>query len=220
MAEPNFTKHSYQKVAWLYQPIAGMFSWGNIRKVKASQIPYLEPGDRVLYPGAGGGEDAVLAAQAGARVTVLDLAPAMVERTRRAFDRAGVSGEFLVGDFMEHDPDEPYDAVAANFFLNVFPEPVMPTVLAHAVEIVRPGGLILIGDVAPPQGGRFARAFQHVYAFLGNIGFWAIGLAPRAAPLDYPKHLDAAGLDLVATHDFRLLPIAPPSYRSYVTRKR
>ncbi len=220
MAGTEFTRHSYQRVAWIYQALAGMFSWGNIRKVKASQIRYLEPGDRVLYPGAGSGEDAVLAARAGARVTVLDLAPAMVERTRRAFARARVDGEFVVGDFMEHQPVEPYDAVAANFFLNVFPEPLMPTVLARVAHIVRPGGKVLIGDVAPPEGGRIARAFQHVYAFLGNIGFWAIGLAPRAGPLDYPKYLDGAGLDLVAIHDFRLLPFAPPSYRSYVTRKR
>jgi demethylmenaquinone methyltransferase/2-methoxy-6-polyprenyl-1,4-benzoquinol methylase len=217
---PDTASRSYQLVARTYDGLAHIYSFGRIRAVKASQVPELTTGDRILYAGVGSGEDAVLAAQRGAAVTCLDLAPGMLERARHRFRRAGVDGEFVSGDVMQHRPEAAYDAVAANFFLNIFPEPVMEQVLGKLVELTRPGGKVMIADYAPPDDGAFGRAFQRAYARSGNLSFWAIGLAPLHPIYDYRRYLARAGLDLLATKDFRLVPLGPPVYRSLVTGRK
>ena len=145
---PDTASRSYQFVARTYDGLAHIDSFGRIRAVKASQVPELATGDQILYAGVGSGEDAVLAAQRGAAVTCLDLAPGMLDRARHRFRRAGMTAEFVSGDVMEHHPDTGYDAVAANFFLNIFPEPVMERVLGWLVELTRPGGKVMIADYA------------------------------------------------------------------------
>lgn len=220
MTHPDTARRSYQLVARTYDVLAHIYSFGRIRAVKASQVPELATGDRILYAGVGSGEDAVLAAQRGAAVTCLDLAPGMLDRARRRFRRAGVDAEFVNGDVMEHRPDAPYDAVAANFLLNIFPEPVMEQVLGRLVELTRPRGKVMIADYAPPDGGALGGAFQRAYARSGNLSFWAIGLASLHPIYDYRRYLSRAGLDLLAAKDFRLVPIGPPAYRSLVTGRR
>ncbi len=219
MSQPDTASRSYQRVAWIYERISNLYSLGRIRAAKASQVTELAVGDRVLYAGAGAGEDAVLAARRGAVVTCIDLAPAMVERIRRRFDRENLDAEFIIGDAMGHRPDAPYDAVAANFFFNIFPEPVMQQVLARLVELVRPGGKVMIADFAPPEGTALARAFQRSYTWLANASFWAIGLAPLHPTLDYPPYFADVGLELMTTNDFRLFSFGPPTFRSVIARR-
>src|SRR5688572_15589842 len=56
------------------------------------------PGDRWLDVATGTGEIAIPAAQAGARVSGQDLAPALIEEARERARDAGVSIDFEVGD--------------------------------------------------------------------------------------------------------------------------
>lgn len=68
----------------------------------------------VLVPGAGTGHDAAALAQAGWRVTAIDIAPA-VERAllrRLEADRAAV----LIGDALEFEFDDPFDLVFDHTF--------------------------------------------------------------------------------------------------------
>ena len=215
---PDTASRSY--VARTYTGLAHICSFGRIRAMKASQVPELATGDRILYAGVGSGEDAVLAAQHGAAVTCLDLAPGMLDRARHRFQLGGVDAEFVGGDVMEHHPNAAYDAVAANFFLNIFPELVMAQVLGRLVELTRPGGKVMIADYAPPDGGALGPAIQRAYARSGNLSFWAIGLAPLHPIYDYHRYLARAGLDLLGTRDFRLVPFGPAAYRSLVTGRR
>lgn len=52
-------------MARTYDGLAHIASFGRIRAVKASQVPELTTGDRILYAGVGSGEDAVLEPNAG-----------------------------------------------------------------------------------------------------------------------------------------------------------
>jgi hypothetical protein len=78
----------------------------------------------------------------------------------------------------------------------------------------------MIANYTAPDGGALGRTFQRAYARSGNLSFWAIGLAPLHPIYDYRRYLARAGLTVLATKDFRLVPFGPPAYRSLVTGRR
>lgn len=51
MTHPDTARRSYQLVARTYDVLAHIYSFGRIRAVKASQVPELATGDRILYAG-------------------------------------------------------------------------------------------------------------------------------------------------------------------------
>src|SRR3990172_2399110 len=61
----------------------------------------IQPGMRVLDAGCGPGQWAVALAQAGALVTAIDLAPAMLAHAARRAATAGVTLELREGDILE-----------------------------------------------------------------------------------------------------------------------
>ncbi len=138
----------------------------------------MQPGDRVLYVGVGSCEDAIEAARMGVRVTCLDLSAAMIEKGRERFAEANLPGEFVCADIMKYTPEQPFDAVTCNFFLNIFTRPVMEQVLERAAALVRPGGTLLIADFAPPQGRFLLRAVHRIFYKVSNVIYWSVGLCP------------------------------------------
>ena len=104
----------------------------------------------MLYLGVGSGEDALAAARKGAEVTCVDTSAGMLERLRRRLEQEGLSAELLCRDAFELDRPGVYDAVAANYFLNVFRRDGMRKMLRHALTFLKPDGRFMIADVAPP----------------------------------------------------------------------
>ena len=95
-------RRSYETVAWCYDALARIYSLGAIARAKAWPVARLRPGDRVLYAGIGSGEEAVLAARLGARVTGIDLSRSMLRAAHRRFAAAGLAAELVQGDFFDH----------------------------------------------------------------------------------------------------------------------
>jgi len=213
------SSRSYESVAWFYELLAHVFSLGLIRAAKASQIPHLSKGDRMLYVGAGSGEDAILAARVGAKVTCVDLSPAMLSRIKKRFAKEGLDAEFICSDVMEFRPDIPFDAGAANFSLNIFPEPVMKRVLQHLTQCVKPGGRILIADFAT-SGGAIATGISKLYYLIALVFFWTLRLMPLHPIYDYKRYLKEMNMDVADIQDFYLLGIGPCVYRSLIAVRR
>jgi demethylmenaquinone methyltransferase/2-methoxy-6-polyprenyl-1,4-benzoquinol methylase len=203
-------------VARCYEALARIYSRGRIAAAKASQIEEMRPGQRALYAGVGCGEDAVLAARRGVRLSAVDLSPAMLRALRVRLDGEGLAGELIRGDVLDHRGEEPYDVVAANFFLNVFAEEVMLRVLAHLASQVRPGGKLLVADFAPPVRPG-ARAWIHaLYYRPANLAAWALGLCALHPIYDYAPAAERLGLRLGARRRFCLGRAGPELYESLV----
>jgi demethylphylloquinol methyltransferase len=164
---------SYGRLADVYDFLVNIWSLGQTRVSKLSQLKHIKPNDRVLAVGAGAGEEVVAIARAGARVTVVELAGPMVDVIRGRLEKAQLldNATLIAGDIMQHQvpADERYDVVTANFLFAAFHKTRWPVVLDHLMGLVKPGGLLLIADYAPMGGPLILRIFQAAYYGLGNV---------------------------------------------------
>jgi 2-polyprenyl-3-methyl-5-hydroxy-6-metoxy-1,4-benzoquinol methylase len=97
---------------------------------------------RVLDAGCGSGQWAIAFAERGARVTGIDLSPAMI---RLADDQASARGldiEWRTGDVTRlADPLAVFDAIHARVLLQFVPD--VPSALRELRRVLRPGGRLL-----------------------------------------------------------------------------
>ncbi len=209
---------NYDRAAWFYEKSAKFYSTNQIRASKRFQTRYIQPDDRVLFLGAGAGEDAVMAARAGAQVTCIDISAGMLEQVQRKLDREQLTAELICQNAFDHQRPGHYDVVAANYFLNVFRRDDMRAMMNYTAQLVRPGGYYLIADVARSQGSLPAKAFNIAYLKMAMLSFWAIGLVPLHENYDYVKYFEAAGLEHEHTEWFRFAKRGPVLFQSIVAK--
>jgi SAM-dependent methyltransferase len=134
-------------------------------------IAQLQPGERVLDLGSGGGFDAFLAArQVGptGRVVGVDMTPQMIELARRNAEKVGLDHvEFRLGD-IERLPveDASVDVIMSNCVINLAPD--KPAVFREAFRVLAPGGRLAISDMVA-IGDLPAEIAQDPTAYTGCI---------------------------------------------------
>ena len=210
---------NYDRAAWFYEKSAKIFSTNQIRASKRFQLKHIKPGDKVLYLGAGAGEDALMAARHGAKVTCIDISQGMLDQVKRKLESENLTAELICQNAYDHERFEHYDVVAANYFLNVFREPGMIKMLNFSVRFVRPGGRYLIADVARSQGNVFAQLFNIVHLKMGMICFWLMGMVPLHKNYDYCSYFEKAGLELEHVEFFRFAKKGPVLFQSIIARR-
>jgi len=110
----------------------------------------IQPGERVVDVGCGGGIDSLIAARMAGptgQVIGVDMTPAMLARARNARARMGLTNlEFREG-YGEALPvmDGFADVVISNGVLNLMPD--KPAALAEMARVLKPGGRLQIGDI-------------------------------------------------------------------------
>jgi len=211
---------NYNRIACVYETLGYIYSGRQIHDAKASQMTELRVQDRVLYVGVGPGEDALLAARLGARVSCIDLSTGMLRQAQSRMAREGLGAEFLHGDVLDHRRTGYYDVVVVNFFLNVFSEQEMQRMLCHLATLVQEGGKLLISDFMPPQGGGAARAAQAVYWGVTNLFYYLLRLSAWHGVYDYPLYFERAGLALTNVRRFRLLKNSPLGFWSVTATRQ
>jgi demethylmenaquinone methyltransferase/2-methoxy-6-polyprenyl-1,4-benzoquinol methylase len=192
----------------LYEIIGAIYSLGRIPRCKQSQLTHLKPGDRVLIAGAGHGTEAVAAARLGADVTAVDISATMLKQMEKKIDRANLSQPIrLVNDdiLKFQDPDG-YDMVIVNFFLNVFSEEKMREIFTHLTTLVKPGGVMVVGDFTLPAAGNwFFKIAQNIYWYIAAVFFWLTADNAVHPVYDYPGMLISSGFDIVKINYFSIL---------------
>jgi demethylphylloquinol methyltransferase len=209
---------SYERMASMYERMTALFTGGQNLVTRMSQIDDMCPGQRVLYVGVGPGEEALEAARKGMIVTCIDLSPGMVDLVRRRFEKAGLSGEFVCADIMEYEPEQPFDVVVANFFLNIFPRPVMEKIMTRLVELVRPGGDFVVADFGAPRGNILLRTRHRLYYAFAIVSHWIVGLAPLHPIYIYSDYYPKLGLTTKGVRHFRLFILGPGPWVFQSTR--
>ncbi|MEU1891807.1 class I SAM-dependent methyltransferase [Streptomyces pristinaespiralis] len=97
----------------------------------------------VLDVGCGTGSLSALVAEAGHRVTGIDLSPRMVDRARAKLSAAGLPARFLVGDAAAPPTgDERFDVLLSRHLVWTLPDP--GAALADWTARLRPGGTLIL----------------------------------------------------------------------------
>jgi 2-polyprenyl-3-methyl-5-hydroxy-6-metoxy-1,4-benzoquinol methylase len=209
VGEGDHKARSYERISSIYEWLTATCTGGQNLVARLSQIEDMRAGQRVLYVGVGPGEEAIEAARRGIKVTCVDLSPGMIDTVRRRFENAGLPGEFVCADIMEYDPNQPFDVVVSNFFLNIFSRPVMLQMLARLVSLVRPGGDLMLADIAPPRGNIVLRTRHRLYYAAVIVSHWIAGLSALHPIYVYSDYFSALGLKLQSTRFFRLSLLGP-----------
>ncbi|MFC6161527.1 class I SAM-dependent methyltransferase [Kribbella jiaozuonensis] len=121
----------------------------------------VQSGEDVLDVGCGTGNAALPAARAGARVTGLDLTPAMLAKARER--GAGLGIDWVEGDAEELPfPDESFDVVLSSFGCMFAPR--HQVVAGEMARVLRPGGQL--GVCAWTPEGTIGEFFRVVGGYL------------------------------------------------------
>ena len=171
-------KSRYGLVASYYDFLGRIWTGGNIRKSKLWQLRFLKHGDRVLFAGVGTGEEVVQAAQIGVHVVIIDISNQMLCIARNKLIKAGIENVVIIhGDILDHYCPSAYDAVVANYLLDVFEPSTMQIVLIHLMRQVKQDGHFLVAGFAPASGSMVQKLLTKLhygipslifYLFLGN----------------------------------------------------
>ena len=128
----------------------------------------LKPGVTFLDVACGSGNLAIPAARAGATVTGMDIAPAMVEQARENAQREGLQAQFDEGDAEALQyADESFDVVATMFGAMFAPRPDVTS--AELLRVCKRGGQLAMANWTPTGfiGQMFKATAAHVPPPLG-----------------------------------------------------
>lgn len=207
------TVHNYDRVASFYETSARAFSLGQIGATKRYSVSQMKPEDKVIFLGVGTGEDAILAVERGCDVTCVDISQKMLDRLSEKLRKRQLSATILCQNVLDHNRFGTYDVCAANFFFNMFPLEVMRRMLEHASKLLRPGGKLLIADVAGAQGNLLSRLANTVYLKSAMLAYWAMGLVTLHRTYEYADYFSEVGLRAEQTRHFKLFPLGPIVYQ-------
>jgi phosphatidylethanolamine/phosphatidyl-N-methylethanolamine N-methyltransferase len=167
------------------------------RRRRSIEAAGIEPGERVLLVGAGTGLDLDFIPHE-ARITAIDITPAMLLRLRRRARRLGlaVDARVMDGRAMEF-PDGAFDVVILHLILSVIPDPVRCA--TEVGRVLRRCGRAVILDKFVPDEGKpplLNRIMNPVAAFFGTRLDRSLGPLVAAAGLRIvcQKNVMMAGL--------------------------
>lgn len=161
-------------------------------------IAGLQPGQRVLDLGSGGGLDVLLAARQvgpGGYVYGLDMTDEMLELARANQQQAGVANaEFIKGDIEAIPlPDASVDVIISNCVLNLSAD--KPSAFREAHRVLAPGGRLAVTDIVA------VRPFTEQER--ADLAAWAGCVAGAITAREYVEGLEAAGfsgVEVIPTH--------------------
>ncbi|WP_210208167.1 class I SAM-dependent methyltransferase [Rhodoplanes roseus] len=150
----DYIRRRYDRIASLIVPFEWLlFMPTAFRRTAVEQIG-LAPGERVLEIGCGTGRNLPFLREAvgpSGRVYGVDFSAGMLARARSVVARGGWDNVHLTqSDAADYRSPEPLDAVMFGLSYNTMPH--HRAVLARALELLEPGGRIVIMDAKLPPG--------------------------------------------------------------------
>jgi ubiquinone/menaquinone biosynthesis C-methylase UbiE len=152
-----------------YDLAAGLLFRDRYRAIAEAIAVEAPAGSRLLDVGCGPGEVLVRLATIAPAIetTGLDVDAAMIARARRKAERFGSGGPaFVVADVASMPfPDASFDVVVSSYAVHHWPD--RDAGFAEVLRILKPGGKVIVWDVAPPHpapsegGGASAHGHGH-----------------------------------------------------------
>lgn len=143
-SQPNRFKYT------LWSPVYDRFArvFDRMRR-RSLEVASVQPGERVLLLGAGTGLDLEYLPRE-ARITAIDITPAMIERLKHRARELGMDVDVRVMDGQALAfPDASFDTVVLHLIVAVIPYPVR--CLREVERVLRPGGRAVVLDKFVPD---------------------------------------------------------------------
>jgi ubiquinone/menaquinone biosynthesis C-methylase UbiE len=137
-----------QRAMWMVGDFGAFSAYTHASDEKIAQQVQVHAGERVLDAACGAGAFALLAAQAGAEVTGIDIATNLIEHARARARAAGLNIRFDEGDAeaLPYD-DATFDTVVSQFGVMFAPRPGV--VVAETARVLKPGGRVVLFSWTP-----------------------------------------------------------------------
>jgi len=185
----------YDRVSRVYDALAD----ASEHRSRERGLELLAPaeGERILEVGFGTGHSLVALARAvgdAGRVSGIDVSEGMARVARQRIADAGVEdrAELRVGAAPPLPwPDAGFDAVTMSFTLELFPDGVIPEILAETRRVLRPGGRLGVVSMAVSPRGESESVITHAYEWLHRHFPHIVD----CRPIDAVTRVRAAGFD-------------------------
>jgi len=97
---------------------------------------------RILVPGCGRGHEVPRLAALGFDVTAIDIAPSAVDHVTQVLSERALSAEVVLGDVLDFEPTEPFDAIYEQTCLCALAPEQWPAYEARLNRWLKPGGTL------------------------------------------------------------------------------
>ncbi len=199
---PETAGRTIRSWARFYDAVSWLMSFGKAPAILKKTVALAQPaaGEKVLDVGCGTGTLAIALREKvgpGGEVVGIDAAPEMIAVARDKAAKRGAGIDFRVGLIEEIPfPDDSFDLVLSSFMLHHLPEDVKREGLAEIRRVLKPGGRILVVDLAV-HGDSFV---GHVMALSGH--------AERGNASELRAIMDGAGFGEVEVLESRFKQLA------------
>lgn len=186
--------HSEETTGLPAEAVRASFGCGN-----PTALATIQPGDRVLDLGSGGGIDVFLSARRvgpTGKVYGLDMTDEMLALARANQQKAGVTNvEFLKGDIEQIPlPDNSVDLIISNCVINLSPD--KDQVLKEAFRVLKPGGRFAVSDIV--IRGVIPQEIRH------SVELWAGCVAGALEESAYQAKLKDSGFEQISIEPTRI----------------
>ena len=186
--------HSEETTGLPAEAVRASFGCGN-----PTALATIQPGDRVLDLGSGGGIDVFLSARRvgpTGKVYGLDMTDEMLALARENQQKAGVTNvEFLKGDIEQIPlPDNSVDLIISNCVINLSPD--KDQVLKEAFRVLKPGGRFAVSDIV--IRGVIPQEIRH------SVELWAGCVAGALEESAYQAKLKDSGFEQISIEPTRI----------------
>ena len=160
----------FDRLSPVYDLMADLAFAGRIHASQTVLLPRVPPVRRALVMGGGTGRflAALLEHDRTATAVSIDLSPEMIRRTAHRLETLGLSGraELRIGGIEKLHADERFDLVATPYFLDLFDDTDLKTVIAGLDRSLESGGHWLFSDFAVSGRGFPAEVRRSIVAML------------------------------------------------------
>ncbi len=133
-----------------------LLTWGNhLKLIQEISSQYIMENDYILEIGIGTATLAILCAQKGAVVKGIDISPKMLQIATKKVVKSNLEEcislhQMSVVEIDSHLPDKSYDKVIALLVFSELAKIERKYALNQCYRILKPGGLLIIGDEVKP----------------------------------------------------------------------